>query len=89
MSYMELLIANVSVVMALYLIERVWLLKQETHQKIIYHNIENTKPENREILKSDIENLTGLQINRMEIGNINFSMGTAVINIYYYKQKQL
>jgi len=88
MSYAELLLANTIVVLALYIIEKIWLLKQETIQKIIYHNIENTKPQNRIALKEDLEERTGLKINRIEIGNINFAMESVVLMIYYYKGKQ-
>ncbi len=89
MSYAELLLANIIVVLALYLIEKIWLLKQETTQKIIYHNIENVKPQNHNALKKDLEERTGLKVNRIEIGNINFSTESVVLMIYYYKAKQL
>lgn len=88
MSYAELLLANTIVVLSLYIIEKIWLLKQETIQKIIYNNIENTKPQNRVALKEDLEERTGLKINRIEIGNINFAMESVVLMIYYYKGKQ-
>lgn len=88
MSYAEIIIANAMVVMALFIIERVWLLKQETTQKIVYNNIDNIKPQNYELLKADLENLTGLEINKVTIGNVNFFTETVTVTIYYFNGKK-
>jgi len=87
MSYAELITGNAIIVIAIYVIERIWLLKQETSKKIIYEKLENIKPENYNHLKTDLENRTGLEINKISIGNVNFLAGTATINIYYFNGK--
>ena len=87
MSYAELILGNAIVVGAIVIIERVWLLKQETSRKIVYEKLDNIKPENYELLKTDLEQRTGLKINKVSIGNINFSTETANVTIYYYNGK--
>jgi uncharacterized protein DUF4956 len=83
MSYVEIVAGNLIVVIAIYILERVWLLKQENKRKIIYENLENTKPENYERLKDDLQNRTGLSIKKITIGNVDYVNGTATLIIYY------
>ena len=87
MSYAELITGNAIIVIAIYIIERIWLLKQETSKKIIYEKLENIKPENYTHLKTDLENRTGLEINKISVGNVNFLTGTATVTIYYFNGK--
>ena len=84
MSYAEILGANAFIIFVLVAIERYWALKQEESKSIVYENIENIKPENYEILKSDLENRTGLNINKVTIGEVDFLKDTAKITIFYF-----
>ncbi|WP_273566817.1 DUF4956 domain-containing protein [Maribacter halichondriae] len=84
MSYAEIIGANVIIVAAIAVIERVWLLKHEVSKEIVYEKIENIHPRNRTILKEDLEARTGLHINKITIGNIDFLRDTAIVTIYYY-----
>lgn len=84
MSYAEIIGANTLIIIILVLIERYWALKQEESKAIIYENIENIKPENYEILKSDLENRTGLSINKITIGDVDFLKDTAKVTIFYF-----
>lgn len=88
MSYFEIVGANILIISILFLIERYWALKQEESKSIIYENIENIKPENYETLKSDLENRTGLQINKVTIGEVDFLKDTAQVTIFYFNGKQ-
>nr|WP_245243747.1 DUF4956 domain-containing protein [Mariniflexile gromovii] len=88
MSYAEIFGFNTIIVVVLVLIERYWSLKQEESKSIIYENIENIKPENYAILKSDLENRTGLIINRITVGEVNFLRDTANITIFYFNGNQ-
>ncbi|WP_273276286.1 DUF4956 domain-containing protein [Maribacter polysiphoniae] len=85
MSYAEILGANVLIIFILILIERYWALKQEESKFIVYENIENIKPENHEILKRDLEHRTGLTINKVNIGKVDFLKDTAEVTIFYFK----
>jgi hypothetical protein len=88
MSYAELITANTLIIVALYVLERIWFLKQEAKKKIVYENLEYIKPENYDHLKNDLENRTGLTINKISVENIDFLNGTASIFIYYLKENK-
>lgn len=85
MSYAEIIAANSLIIFVLVAIEKYWALKQEESKSIVYENIENIKPQNYEILKSDLENRTGLSINKITIGNVDFLKDTAEVTIFYFK----
>jgi len=87
MSYAEIMGANTIIILVLVLIERYWALKQEESKSIVYENIENIKPENYEILKRDLEKRTGLEINNVTIGDIDFLRDIAKVTIFYFKGK--
>ena len=88
MSYAELLLTNSIIVFATYGMERLWLLKHESRKVITYEKIDLIVPENHVLLKEDLEKRTGLRINRLEIGKINFLNDTAQIFIHYYSDEQ-
>jgi hypothetical protein len=84
-SYVELVFTNLAVIAATFLLEKIWLLRHESSKMIVYEKIENIKPENYDILKSDLEFRTGLKIEKIEIGRINFLNDTVRIRIYYFE----
>lgn len=88
MSYAEIMAANLIVVFAIMVIERLLLLKNEIAKEVVYEKIENITPEKRELLKEDLEKRTGLQINRLKVGDIDFLKDTAIITIYYYNDSK-
>lgn len=87
-SHTELIATNLAVILAAYALERVFLLKHETTKKIVYERIDLIVPENYEELMADLATRTGLNINRVEIGNIDFLRDTANIRIFYYEDEQ-
>lgn len=87
MSYAEILIGNLIIVGALVLLEKYWIVKNEVTKEILYEKIENIKPQNSKLLLSDLEDRTGLVINKVSIGQIDFLKDTAIITIYYYNGK--
>lgn len=84
-SYAELIFTNISIVIIVFLVEKVFLLKHETCKLIYYEKIDLIKPERREDLLKDLKERTGLNINRIEIGRIDFLRDTVRINIFYYE----
>lgn len=86
MSYFEIIFANSAVVFAIVIIEKIWHLKHEVTKKIIYENIENIKPENYNLLKADLEERTGISINKVTIEDIDFLKDSAVVVIFYNNQ---
>ena len=79
----EMIFTNTAIVGLTYVLEKAWI-RNEIKQLIIYEKIELIKPERQNDLIKDIEERTGLKINRYEIGKIDFLRDTALINVYYY-----
>jgi len=83
-SYAELLFINIAIVGIVWGLEKVWLLKHESSKRITYEKIDLIKPEKYNELLADVEGRTGLKINRIEVGSINFLRDTANIKAYYF-----
>ena len=84
-SYTELFFTNLAVIAVTFGLERLWLLKHESRKTIIYEKIDLIKPENYQLLLEDLEKRTGLKINRVEVGRINFLRDAARVIIYYFE----
>lgn len=76
---------NSFILLMTYLLESNALMKRETAKNVIYENIELIKPEKRVELMLDLEFRTGLKINRISIGKIDFLKDIATIKIYYFE----
>jgi hypothetical protein len=85
-SFVELMFVNVSIVLAAYFLEKVFLLKHESRKSITYEKIENVKPENHDKLIADLRDRTGLDINRVQIGRIDFLRDTVKVVIFYHEE---
>lgn len=87
-SMAEMGLINVSIVLLTYGLEYLWLVKHETRKTIIYEKIDLITPDRYDDLKADLEARTGLAINRVEIGKIDFLNDTAQVRIYYFDDDQ-
>lgn len=87
-SMAEIAIINSTIVFITFALEYWWLLKHETRKTIVYEKINLIKPSRQAELKIDLEERTGLKINRIEIGKINFLNDTAQVRIYYFAEEQ-
>ena len=85
----KLLIANLSVILILSILENGWGFAFESSKTITYEKINLIKPENHDQLLEDLEERTGLVIKRLEIGKINFLRDTATVRVYYDNGEQL
>jgi hypothetical protein len=83
----EILFVNFAVIAIVFGLERVWLLQHETSKIILYEKIDLIKPENRKLLQEDLEARTGIKINRISIGKIDFLRDTAQVIIHYYENE--
>ncbi len=88
LSISEVTVINVTVLLVTFILENLWLMKHETRKTINYERIDLIKPDQRELLKADLEKRTGLVINRVEVGKIDFLNDTAQVRIYYYADEQ-
>ncbi|MDH5608903.1 MAG: DUF4956 domain-containing protein [Cyclobacteriaceae bacterium] len=80
----ELLFVNLVILLVTYLLESNLLVKKEVAKRVTYEKIEMIRPESREELIRDLEERTGLKINRISIDRINFLRDSAIITIYYF-----
>ena len=87
-SIAELALINVSICLLTYLIEYVFLLRNETQKTVLFERIDLIKSFNNKELKSNLEERTGLKINRVEVGKINYLNDTADVKIYYFDDEQ-
>jgi hypothetical protein len=87
-SYVELLFINTIVIVVTFCLERVWLIKHESSKVVLYEKIDLIKPEKRAELIADLQERTGIKINRVAIGKINFLRDTAQVIVYYYDSEQ-
>jgi hypothetical protein len=87
-SMTELGIVNSFILLMTYVLEYVWLLKHETRKSILFENIKLIDISKQDELKIELEKRTGLKINRVEVGKINYLDDTAQVRIYYYADDQ-
>jgi hypothetical protein len=87
-SFAELIFANLMVLVISYGLEHLWLVKNEVRHRIEYERIELIKPKNHKKLLADLSKRTGLKINRINIGNIDFLKDVARIDVYYFEGEQ-
>jgi len=78
-----LLSANGVVLLTIWALENGWGFRFYASRRIIYEKIELITPQNYDALIDDLQQRTGLHIERIEIGKINFLRDTADILIEY------
>lgn len=87
-SIAEITFANVLILALTYGLEKVWLVRHESFKIVLYEKIDLVKAGNREELRRDLEERTGIKINRVEIGRIDFLRDTAILKVYFYEDEQ-
>ncbi len=85
-SYAELIFTNFIILLVAFFLEKVFLLKHESTKTILYERIDLVRNDRRAELIKDLEERTGLKINRIEIGRINFLRDTVRIKIHYWEE---
>lgn len=87
-SLTEMFIINFVVLAVVFGLENLWLLRHETRKIIIYERIDLIKPEKYAEMMADVQERTGLKINRIEVGKIDFLKDTAQLRIFYDGDEQ-
>jgi hypothetical protein len=83
----SVIIANAFVIAILFVLEREWGFRYQTSKKLTYEVIDNIRPENHEALIADLRRRTGLNVQRVEIGRIDFLRDTAELKVFYDEAK--
>lgn len=82
-SLAEMALINFSMLLITYGLENLWLLKHETRKVITYERIDLIKPERYNELMADVQERTGLKINRIVVGKIDFLRDSAQLMIFF------
>lgn len=85
-SYAELVFTNIGIVSIVWLFEKVFFIKHLSVKNVVYEKIDLIKPKNYPALKKDLEERTGLIIQKIEVGRINYLRDSARLKIYYFEK---
>ena len=86
-SYAELIFTNFLLVGLIYGLEKIWFMRHESCKLVTYEKIDLIKPEKHDELVADLQKRTGLKINRVEVGKIDFLRDTARLSVYYFSDE--
>jgi hypothetical protein len=87
-SIAELAFANLAIIFLTYGLEKVWLLRHESQKLIVYERIDLIQIGRRAELIEDLQTRTGIKVNRIEIGKIDFLRDVVMLKIYFYEDQQ-
>lgn len=82
-SYAELIMTNLLIVVGLYILEKILHLRQEIMYRVLYEKIENVQVGKEVELLNDLKIRTGKDVKRYEIERIDFLRDVAYINIFF------
>lgn len=74
---------NIAILSTAFVLEKGWFHAHEFSKVIFYEKIDLIKPEKNAELIEDLKERTGLNIKKIDIGEIDFLRDTAKITIYY------
>lgn len=83
LSYGEVLIINALFIVSIWLCESKLLISHYSYKVIKYDNINLITEDKREELIADLEKRTGLKIEKVEVGSIDFLKDAAIVKMYY------
>ena len=82
-SYVELLATNLLFIISIWALESNRWVKHVASKLVMYDNVALITPDKEAELIEDLKKRTGLDIQRVEVGAIDFSKDTAMVKIYY------
>jgi hypothetical protein len=82
-SYMELIVTNLIFIFVTMILESNKVLKQTSSKIILYEKIQLIVPGKEKELSEDLKQRTGLDIQKIEVGNIDFLRDIVYLKVYY------
>jgi len=82
-SYAELFVTNGIFILVTWFLEYNRIIKHTAYKVILYEKIQLVVPERESDLIEDLKKRTGLDITKVEVGNIDFLRDVAYIKVYY------
>ena len=86
-SYTELLITNLLIVLAVWLFESIHYKEHLECKIIVYEKVALAHADRENELLADLKSRTGLDIKRLEVGHIDYLKDIAYVKIYYASDK--
>lgn len=83
LSYLELVIANVIFLLAIWIFDGVRSFKQVSCKHILYDRIDHIKPDQYDELVEEVKERTGLNVTKIEVGGINYLQDSVMLKVYY------
>ncbi len=87
MGYVHMVVVNILFIALIYVFENIKVKGSLAVKMVQYDRIELIKPERRQELLDDLKERTGLDIEKVEIGGIDFLRDMSVIKIYYRSEE--
>lgn len=82
-SFVELVTTNLIFIVAFWILETTRVFKHTACKLVIYERIDLISPEKSKEMMDDLSKRTGLQIAKVEIGQIDFLKDIAYVKVYY------
>ena len=79
----EVIIINLLFIVSIWFCESKVLISHYSYKVIKYDNVNLITPDKREELITDLEKRTGLKIEKVEVGSIDFLKDAAIVKMYY------
>ena len=79
----EVIIINLLFIFSIWICESKILISHYSYKVIKYDNVNLITPDKREELIADLEKRTGLKIEKVEVGSIDFLKDAAIVKMYY------
>jgi len=79
----SVVVANLLFILVIWLLESNKVLKHTSTKIVLYERIELIKPDKYNELLSDLNERTGLDITKIEVGHIDFLRDVAYLKVYY------
>lgn len=83
LNLLELMLVNGLICALAMFCESSWLATRTVVKNIVYEKIELIRPERIDELRADLRQRTGLTVDRVEVGDVDFLKDTAVLKVYY------
>ncbi|RUT73355.1 DUF4956 domain-containing protein [Ancylomarina longa] len=82
-SFTDIAFTNVALMVTTWVMEKVWMRRQKARRTIIYDRLDLIHPSKHALLKADIKDRTGLEIDHFKIGQIDFTKNSTRLTIFY------
>ena len=79
----EVIIINLLFILSIWICESKVLISHYSYKVIKYDNVNLITPDKREELIADLEKRTGLKIEKVEVGSIDFLKDASIVKMYY------